>query len=271
MTTQTSPDTTTPCETNSYYFDEQLKRYITQFMAVFAGFWVRIGVSAGQPSRLIRVPIVYGSMDRVAAWIKAKQTQNVILRLPTFACYLQNVQPAPELRKGLGQVRRNTVARNTSIAPFPENIETVYQQMPVPYRGTFELSVFASNTLQHQQIMEQILVLFDPQLQIQTSDDPLDWTQITTLTLQSMNWDINYPSGANRRIIQSVLHFDVPFYLSGPAEVKNNFVQEIQMRIATVPTDTIFDDSYSVLEALDAEGAQYNEIFSLSNINIENP
>ena len=74
--TQTSPDTTTPCETPLYYFDEQLKRYITQFMAVFSNFWVRVGVSAGQDTRLIRVPIIYGSMDRVAAWIKTQQTHN---------------------------------------------------------------------------------------------------------------------------------------------------------------------------------------------------
>ena len=55
---QTSPDTTTPCEVASYYFDEQLKRYITQFMAVFSVFWVRVGVSAGQDTRLIRVPVL---------------------------------------------------------------------------------------------------------------------------------------------------------------------------------------------------------------------
>lgn len=267
---QTSPDTTTPCEQDDYYFDGQLKRYITQFMAVFAGMWVRIGASAGQPSRLIRVPIAYGNKDRVAAWIKSHQTQNLPLRLPIFGAFLRNVQPAPDKRKGVGQTRRQTVAVNNGEA-FPNNIKVVRQLMPVPYRATFELSVFASNELQHQQIMEQIMMLFDPILQIQTSDDPLDWTQITTVELTNMNWDTNYPAGADRRIIQSVHLFEVIFYLSGPAEFKDNYVKSIKVRLAVVPTDTDFGDEHATLDAMDTEGAQYIDILNLDNIDIENP
>lgn len=267
---QTSPDTTTPCETDDYYFDNQLKRYITQFSAIFAGMKVRVGASADQESRLIRVPVVYGSMDRVVAWIKGEQTQNKPLRLPTFSTFLRSIRPAPELRKGVGQTRRQTVARNNG-KPFPENVEVVRQLMPVPYVATFELNVFASNTLQHQQIMEQIFVLFDPQLQIQSSDDPLDWTQITTVTMTNIQWDVNFPAGADRRIMQSVLSFEVVFYLSGPAEYKQNYIQNILVRLAVVPTSTNFSDSQSVLDQLDEQGAIYIDLFSLSNIDIDKP
>lgn len=264
---QTSPDTITPCEDDNYYFDAQFKRYITQFMAIFSELKVMVGSSADQPSRLIRVPIVYGSRDRVVAWIKGDQTQNKPLRLPAMSAFLRGIAQAPDKRKGVGQVRRNTVARNTG-QPFPQNVGVVRQLMPVPYRATFELSVFASNALQHHQIMEQILTLFDPILQFQTGDDPFDWTQINTAELTNIQWEENFPTGADRRIIQSVLSFEVIIYLAGPANFRDNYIQNIKIRLAVVPTDTNFTNSYSIIDAMDAENAQYIDVFSLDNIDI---
>lgn len=267
---QTSPDTTTPCDTGDYYYDAQFKRYITQFMAIFAGMQVMVGASASLPPRLIKVPIAYGSRDRVVSWIKSSQTQNKPLRIPAFSAFLRNVALAPDLRKGVGQQRRQTVARNNGKA-FPENLEVVKQVMPVPYRMTFELCSLTSNDDQHFQIQEQILMLFDPQLQIQTSDDPLDWTQITTVTLQGINWEENFPAGADRRITMSVLSFEVVAYLSGPAEFRNNYIESIKVRLAVVPTSTDFSDEYGTLDALNETGVDYVTIFDSQNIDIEKP
>lgn len=267
--TQTSPDTVTPCDEGNYYYNAQMKRYITQFTAIFSELQVMVGVSGTQDSRLIRVPVIYGSRDRVVAWIKSSQTQNKPLRLPAMSTFLRAVNLSPDLRKGVGAVRRNTVAKLGQ--PFPDNIEVVYQQQPIPYRATFEVSVFASNENQHFQIMEQIFMLFDPQLQIQTSNDPLDWTQITTVTMSNIQWEENFPAGADRRIIQSVLSFDVVFYICGPAEFKKNYIETIRLRLAVVPNTVNLSNEAEVLDALNAEGAVYNTIFDASNIDIDKP
>ena len=270
MTTQTSPPAQTFCEDDDYYFDQQLKRYCTQFMAIFSELQVKVGASADLPSRLIKVPVVYGSRDRVVAWIKGDQTQNKPLRLPAMSAYLRSLAQAPDKKKGIGMTRRNTVALNNGEA-FPNNVGVYRQIQPIPYRAVFELGVYASNALQHHQIMEQILILFDPSVQIQTSDDPLDMTQITTVELTNINWEENFPAGADRRVIQSVLFFEVIFYLSGPANFRQNYIQNIKVRLAVVPTATNFSDDYSILDALDAEGATYTELFSLDNIDIDKP
>lgn len=268
--TITSPPAQTFCEENDYYFDEQLRRYRTQFMAIFSGLKVMVGASADLPARLIRCPVIYGSRDKVVAWIKGEQTQNKPLRLPAMSAYLRSIAQAPDKRKGVGMTRRQTVALNNG-EPFPNNVGVYRQLQPVPYRAVFELSVFASNTLQHDQIMEQILILFDPSVQIQTSDDPLDMTQITQVELTNINWEENFPAGADRRILQSVLFFEVIFYLSGPANFRQNYIQNIQIRLAVVPTSTDFSDSYGIIEALDEEGATYIDVFSLDNIDINKP
>jgi hypothetical protein len=218
---------------------------------------------------LIKVPVIYGSRDRVVAWIKGEQTQNKPLRLPAMSTYLRSVNVAPDKRKGVSNVRRQTVARLGR--PFPDNIEVVYQQMPIPYRATFEVSTFASNSDQHFQIMEQIFMLFDPILQIQTSDDPLDWTQITTVELTNIQFEENFPAGADRRYIQSVLSFEVIFYICGPAEFKKNYIETIKLRLAVIPETVNVGNQFEVLDALNTEGAVYKDIADVSGLTIENP
>lgn len=252
---------------DNYFYDEQLKRYIVQFMAVFAGMKVKVGTSVGQESRLIRIPIVYGSKDRVAAWVKGDNTQNKPLRLPTFSAYLRTIDLAPGRRKGIPTERRQTVLETGGV--FPTDIKVVHQMMPVPYMATFELSIFASNSDQHFQILEQILVLFDPILQFQTSDDPLDWTQINTLELRQINNEENQPAGGDRRLIQTTLSFETVVYLAAPANVKTNFIQDIKIRLGVVPTTVNLSNDGEIISYFNEQGVQYDEIFTLADVNIE--
>lgn len=268
--TDTSPPAETFCDEDSYYFDAQLKRYATQFMAIFAELKVKVGASADQPARLINCPVIWGSRDKVVAWIKGEQTQNKPLRLPAMSAFLRSLAMAADKKKGIGMTRRQTVALNNG-QPFPNNVGVYRQIQPIPYRAVFELSVFASNALQHHQIMEQLLILFDPAVQLQTSDDPLDMTQITQVELTNINWEENFPAGADRRIIQSVLFFEVIIYLSGPANFRQNYIQNVKIRLAVVPTATNFSDSNSILDALNMEDATYIDVFSLDKIDINKP
>lgn len=254
---------------DEFYYDEQLKRYAIQFMAIFANMKVKVGASATLPSRLIKVPIIYGSRDRVVAAIKGDNTQNKPLRVPTFSAVLRNIDLAPERRKGIGQVRRKTVQPLGQ--PFPDGVRVVRQMMPVPYMAKFELAVYASNTDQHWQIMEQILMLFDPLIQIQTGDDPFDWTILTTVELTGINWEETFPSLADKRVIQSTLSFDVPVYLSPPAELKKNWIADIKIRLGVVPSTTNLRNSYEVVQALNDEGVPYEDLFTLADVDIEKP
>ena len=50
-----------------FYYDNQLKKYLLQFNAIFQDMQVSVGKNETRDERLIPVPIVVGSMDRVAA------------------------------------------------------------------------------------------------------------------------------------------------------------------------------------------------------------
>jgi hypothetical protein len=97
-----------------------------------------------------------------------------------------------------------------------------------------EVSLMCTNTKQHLQILEQIMMLFDPVLQIQSSDSPIDPAAITTVTLSQLNFDENYPMGTERRIINSTMVFDLPIWISTPTNVMKNIIERIKVNISTL-------------------------------------
>ena len=70
-------------------------------------------------------------------------------------------------------------------------------------------------------ILEQILVLFNPALELQTTDNWVDWTslsyaEITDLTFSSRT----IPSGTDDEIHVASMQFTLPIWLTPPAKIK---------------------------------------------------
>lgn len=250
---------------DNYHYDAQLRKYIVQFAAVFAGIQVEVGKRGDIEPHLINVPIKNASVDRIVGHIKSENTQNKPIRLPIMSFQLVNPDLAPDLRKGIGTKRRSTHMPTGGL--FPDDMKVVEQRQPVPYRALFELVIWASNQDQHYQIMEQILTLFDPMIQIQTTDDIFDWTKLTSIELTDVRFDETVPQGSERRIIQSRLGFSVPIYLSIPAKVHSNYVKDIYLRIGAVGADS--ESSYDIIADLDSQGEEYEKVFSLDDIDID--
>jgi len=250
---------------DSYHYSHQLRSYIVQFAAIFAGLQVSIGKNAERDERFIHVPVKNASMDRVVAAIKSENTQNKPIRLPIMSFQLVGVEQSPEARKGIGTVRRNTTIPIGG--QFPEDIKVIEQRMPVPYTAMFELAIWASNQDQHYQIMEQIFTLFDPSITIQKSDDIYDWTRLTKVELTDIRFDENMPAGSDRRMIQTRLSFIVPIWLAIPNNVHKKFIEEINLRIGAVGTDV--NNSFDIIADLDSQGEEYKKVFDLNDIDID--
>ena len=248
-----------------YYYDFQFKRYLYQFMAIFADMNVQVGWTEDKEPRLIKVPIYSASKDRVVAAIKSENTQNKPIRIPAFSASIASYDLMPERRKGVPNSRRNTLMPTGGL--FPEDLKVVEQRMPVPYRLTMELGIWASNTDQMYQIMEQIMMIFNPLLQLQISDEITDWTKITTVELMGIRPEENLPAGADRRILRTTLEFEVPVHVSAPADVHARYVKDIYVRVGAVSTAAT--DSYEIVAELDHQGIPYELNFSLDDIDID--
>jgi hypothetical protein len=238
----------------TYYYNAQLQRYILQFMAIFQGMIVKTGKQGDNCVQdSLEVPVQYGSKDRVTSAIINGNTQNKPIRLPMMSAYLRNVTLAPDRRKGIG------TERTTPFVPLgglvPDDIKVVQQMMPVPYNTQCDLIIYTSNIDTHFQILEQIFILFDPLIQIQTSDATFDWTKLTTVELTGINFEEQFPAGQNRRMIITTLQFKLPIYIAAPADTRHNIIKDIYLRIGKV--DGALTDE-NILAEFDAQHLPYS-------------
>ena len=219
---------------NTYFFNHQIETYLRQFVAIFHGLKVQTGIGSCGETEMITVPIVIGDKDRVVAAIQSGNTQNRVFSIPAMSAYLSGLSRADDRRRTPGMLDQRVTLRAGGI--FPDDLTVVKRAMPVPYDATIELSIYASNNNQMHQMLEQILVMFDPDIQIQKSDGEFDWTRITRVELQDISNESNYPSGTDRRIIAWTLSFKVPIYLSIPLGIKDDLVRKIIIQISTPNT-----------------------------------
>lgn len=247
-----------------YYYGEQIKTYISQFAQVFAEMYVTTGKNDNNSANnYIRIPIVYGSQDKVVAAIKNDHTQNKILRVPMFSIKLEQITLMMDRKSGTNVEHRKTVL------PLGGDIKTdlkvIKRLKPLPYNLTFSVAAFASNSDQMFQITEQILILFDPLLQIQTSDEYGDWTKIVDCELTSVGLDDNRSPENDGRVLISTFTFDVRAYMAPPADIKKNAIQSIRLRIEALNSRQNIDE---VGRDVDRPTPPYTVIYDIEKADI---
>jgi hypothetical protein len=213
----------------NFFYDGQIRRYLLQAANVFAGLQIQTGNGTCGTPEYMSVPIVYGSKDRVVAGIMAGNTQNKPFSIPTMAITMTSLQYSADRAHGIGTIDKQVFLPPGGV--MPTDLKVLERIMPIPYMMTIGLDIYVSNTLQLHQILEQILMLFNPTLQIQTNDAQFDWTKITNMQLVSITNEENYPAGAEKRIISWNLSFEMPIYIAPPADFKKNIVESITIRM----------------------------------------
>lgn len=216
-----------------FYHGDHIYNYVLQFMAIFSGLQVSIGKNDFETEQnTIYVPIRYGTTDKTVEWIISSQTDNKPLRLPIIAAKIEGIELAPELRKGMRQESANThLPRGGSL---PDDMKTIRQRQPNPCRIMFNLSVFSSNTKNRYEIMEQILRLFTPDLQIYTSDDFKDHYKITKVELVSIGLEDEYPMGTANPTMVDTYQFMTVAYIQAPIDMKESYVKSIHLRLDAI-------------------------------------
>ena len=79
-----------------------------------------------------------------------------------------------------------------------------------------------------------MFVLFNPSIQLQSNDNPLDWSSVFEVELTDIAWSSRgIPAGVDENLDIATLTFAVPIWISPPAKVKR---QTIIQRINLTPT-----------------------------------
>ena len=234
-----------------YWYDQQIRRYILQFIRLFDNFSVKTGQKDNTDSNTyIRVPVRYADMSRMVAHILRNSSENVMNSAPFMSAYITNLQIArdrmqdPKLIEKLQVSERQYDNSNNQYTAEIGNLYTVERHMPVPYNLNMAVDIWCSNTDQKMQLLEQILTLYNPSIEIQANDNPLDWTNITNVELIDIVWSSRaMPQGVDTQLDVATLTFSLPIWLSPPTKVKKqSIIKQIITRINN--TDSIDDLDY---------------------------
>jgi hypothetical protein len=234
-----------------FFFDEQVRRYLLQFTRMISLFQVEYGRNEQGTSDLIRVPVRYGDASRQAQTIIQQNSANSLPSTPLMTFYITGMDyDRPRMQDPYHvnkmQVRQRTYNPDTQDYETSQgNAFTVERLMPVPYRMTINLDIWTSNTNQKMQLFEQIATLFNPSLEIQSSENYIDWTSLSVVDLEKVNWSSRtIPVGTENPIDIMTLTFGIPIWISSPAKVKKLGVVE---RVVASIFDANGDASNAIL------------------------
>ena len=205
-----------------HFYDGQIRRYLLQVIRLLSNFVVKYGDGS-----LVRVPVMYGDADRQAAHIIKQNSENTTLGAPRIAVYITELELdtsrlGDATYVGKINVRERAVDSTTGeyISTQGDNY-TVERLMPTPYKLTLKADIWSSSTDQKLQILEQILMLFNPSLEIQTTDNYVDWTSLSVVDLTGVTFSSrSIPTGTATDIDIATLTLQTPVWISPPAKIK---------------------------------------------------
>ena len=207
-----------------FFYDGQIRRYVTQFMRVFIGFKYQAG---DKDERL--VPVMYGDLTRQVASIIKDNSENKMPTVPRISCYITGLELDTSRLADSTFVSKVNVRERTYQDVAGQRVYgteqgagyTVERLMPTPFKLRVKADVWTSNTDQKLQLLEQILILFNPSLEVQTTDNYVDWTSLSVIYLTSTNFSSrSIPQGTETDIDIASLEFEMPIYISPPTKVK---------------------------------------------------
>jgi len=191
------------------------------------------GAQGSANETLVRVPVRYGDWSRQAQTVAQENSSSFMPSAPLITFYItgmeyQQSRMQEPYHVNKVQVRQRTYDPETETYETTQgNAFTIERLMPVPYRMTLTTDIWTSNTNQKFQIFEQIATLFNPALEIQSTDNYLDWTSLSVVELENVNWSSrSLPLGPENPIDIMSMRFGLPIWISSPAKVKKLGVVE---------------------------------------------
>jgi hypothetical protein len=210
-----------------FFYSGQIRRFMTQFMRIMSGFQVEFGADIDGNTTLQRVPVIWGDGDRQVMAALRGNSENTMPPVPCMAAYISGITydrdrvQDPTFVSKMNIRQREFDHDTGTYTEAQGNAFTVERQMPVPYTLQLKLDIWTSNTNQKLQLLEQIGVLFNPGLEVQSTDNYIDWTSLSVIILESPNWSSRtVPVGTNTPIDIMTFNFKLPIWLSPPVKVK---------------------------------------------------
>jgi len=191
------------------------------------------GAQGSENETLVRVPVRYGDFSRQAQTVAQQNSSSFMPSTPLITFYVTGMEYQQDRMQepyfvSKIQVRQRTYDSGTDTYETTQgNAFSIERLMPVPYRMTITLDIWTSNTHQKFQIFEQVATLFNPSLEIQSTDNYIDWTSLSIVELEATTFTSRtIPIGTEDPIDIMTMRFGLPIWISAPAKVRKLGVVE---------------------------------------------
>ena len=232
-----------------HFYDGQIRKFLTQFVRVLSNFSIDLGKDASGNNIYRQVPVNYGDLTRQVANIIKNNSENTLISAPKISAYITGLEYDRERMQNPYHIEKQHLRERDvdSSGNYTNTLGagyTIEKVMPSPFRLDVAADIFTTNTDMKLQIMEQILYLFNPDFEIQKSDNYIDWTSLSYIELTGTRFSSRtIPVGADSEIDVAQMTFSMPIWLSPPVKVsKLGVIQKIIM--------SIYDDNGGITKGL---------------------
>ena len=230
-----------------FHYDNQIRRFLIQFGKIFSNWSVTRGKDPAGNKILVRVPVMYGDSSRQASTIIANNSASNLPSAPMISYYISGLEYDQKRTQEPFFVDRINV-RQRAYDQDSQSYETTQGQaftverlMPVPYMLRLTVDMWTTNYQQKLELMEQLGVLFNPSLEIQSTDNYIDWTSLTVVYQDGITFSSrSIPQGTGNPIDVLSWKFYMPIWISAPAKLKKMGV--IQKIITSIHEGSAIDD-----------------------------
>jgi hypothetical protein len=223
----------------AYFYDNQIRRFLLQFAKIFSEWYVTKGKDPAGNDIVVRVPIMYGDSSRQASTIIAKNSASNLPSAPLISYYISGLEYDQRRTQDPTFVEKTQVRQRTynSATQTYESTQgqafTVERLMPVPYTLRITVDFWTTNYNQKLELIEQLGTLFNPSLEIQSTDNFIDWTSLSVVYQDGLTFSSrSIPQGTGNPIDVLTWKFYMPIWLSTSAKLKKMGV--IQKIIASI-------------------------------------
>jgi hypothetical protein len=231
---------------------------------MYSNFTVKEG-----DGRLKQIPVLYGDLTRQVASLIKENSENKLPTVPRMSVYITGLEIDRERTSDSSFTSKVHIRERAYDNDGKEYLNTqgknytVERLMPTPYRMTINLDIWTSNTDQKLQILEQIAMLFNPSLELQTTDNFIDWTSITTVELTNINFSSrSIPVGTESEIDVATLTFVTPIYISPPVKVK-------RLGVITNIVTSVFNEATGSIELGISQAQDGSGLFDTPRFTVE--
>ncbi len=230
-----------------YFMDNQIKRFLIQFSRIFSNWEVTAGYDPNNNPIIKRVPIMYGDSSRQATTILANNSASNLPSAPLITYWITGVEYDQRRTQDPYFVDKLNVRQrtfNTDTQEFETtqgNAFTVERLMPVPYTLRINVDFWTTNYNQKLELLEQLGTLFNPSMELQSTDNFIDWTSLSVVYQDGLTFSSrSVPQGTANPIDIMSWKFYMPIWISSAAKIQKMGV--IQRIIASIFKGQYRDD-----------------------------